>query len=209
VGLPGRIARSLMDLQPFLAVAEARFSAPAAAPPPPGRPTRRFTVGRVSRDAPDKHHPDDPGLYRMLASRGLRVRIMGGTCLAAALAGVEGVELLPAGAEAAPDFYRSLDAFFYRTGTSTEAYGRVVVEAMAAGLPVVAHEHGGYAEVMRDGVSGFLIRSQEDAYDAVMALQASRALCLQAGQAAVRQAVEVHGPQATERDLAFYLHDPF
>ena len=61
-----------------------------------GLACRPFTVGRVSRDALDKHHPEDPALYRMLASRGLRVRIMGGTCLASALVGVEGVELLPA-----------------------------------------------------------------------------------------------------------------
>jgi glycosyltransferase involved in cell wall biosynthesis len=197
VGLPGRVSRSLMDVQPFLAVADERFARGAA--------DRPFTLGRVSRDAPDKHHPEDPALYRMLASRGLRVRIMGGTCLAPALAGVEGIELLPAGAESAPDFYRSLDAFFYRTGASTEAYGRVVVEAMASGLPVVAHVRGGYAEVMDDGVSGRLIQSQEEAYDAVMRLAADAALCRSMGEAGRLQALAVHGPQATQREMAFYL----
>jgi hypothetical protein len=200
VGLPGRISRSLMDVQPFLAMADDRF-AQAPAPDVAGRP---FTVGRVSRDAPDKHHPEDPALYRMLASRGLRVRIMGGTCLATALAGVEGVELLPAGAESTPDFYRSLDAFFYRTGASTEAYGRVVVEAMATGLPVVAHVRGGYAEVMEDGVSGLLIQSQEQAYDAVMLLAADPGLRRSMGEAGRRQALAVHGPEATQREMAFY-----
>jgi len=196
VGLPGRIARSLMDLQPFLAVADERFARAA------GRP---FTVGRVSRDAPDKHHPEDPALYRMLASRGLKVRIMGGTCLAAALQGVEGVELLPAGAESAADFYRSLDAFFYRTGASTEAYGRVVVEAMAAGLPVAAHARGGYAEVMEHEVSGLLVQSQEEAYDAVMRLAGDAGLCRRMGEAGRVRALAVHGPEATQREMAFYL----
>jgi hypothetical protein len=195
VGLPGRIARSLMDLQPFLAAADGRFLQAARQP---------FTVGRVSRDAPDKHHPEDPALYRMLASRGLRVRIMGGTCLAPALQGVEGIELLPAGAESTPDFCRSLDAFFYRTGASTEAYGRVVVEAMATGLPVVAHARGGYAEVMEDGVSGRLIQSQEEAYDAVMRLAADPGLCRSMGEAGRRLALAVHGPEATQREMAFY-----
>lgn len=198
VGLPGRISRSLMDVQPFLEVADSRFAQVGDA----GRP---FTVGRVSRDAPDKHHPEDPALYRMLASRGLRVRIMGGTCLAAALQGVDGVELLPAGAESTPDFYRSLDAFFYRTGASTEAYGRVVVEAMAAGLPVVAHVRGGYAEVMESGVTGLLIQSQEEAYDAVMRLAADPGLCRSMGEAGRQQALAVHGPEATQREMAFYL----
>jgi glycosyltransferase involved in cell wall biosynthesis len=201
VGLPGRISRSLMDVQPFTEVAEERFTQ-AAMPGSAGRP---FTVGRVSRDAPDKHHPEDPALYRMLASRGLWVRIMGGTCLAPALQGVEGIELLPAGAESTPDFYRSLDAFFYRTGASTEAYGRVVVEAMATGLPVVAHVRGGYAEVMEDGVSGLLIQSQEEAYDAVMRLAADPGLCRSMGEAGKRQALAVHGPEATQREMAFYL----
>ena len=196
VGLPGRIARSLMDLQPFLAVADERFTQAADRP---------FTVGRVSRDAPDKHHPEDPALYRLLASRGLRVRIMGGTCLAAALQGVEGVELLPAGVESAADFYGSLDAFFYRTGASTEAYGRVVVEAMAAGLPVVVHVRGGYAEVLEVEVSGLLIESQEEAYDAVMRLAADPGLCRRIGEAGRLQALAVHGPEATRREMDFYL----
>jgi glycosyltransferase involved in cell wall biosynthesis len=200
VDLPGRIARSLMDLQPFLAVAEHRFVHTMERP---------FTVGRISRDAPDKHHPEDPALYRMLASRGLKVRIMGGTCMAAALEGVEGVELIPAGAENAAAFYRSLDAFFYRTGASTEAYGRVVVEAMAAGLPVVAHARGGYAEVMVHGVSGLLVQSQEEAYDALMRLAGDAALCRQMGKAGREQAMAVHGPEATEREVAFYLGTDF
>lgn len=201
VGLPGRISRSLMDVQPFLEVGGARLAQAAAS----GGMSRAFTVGRVSRDALDKHHPEDPALYRMLASRGLRVRIMGGTCLASALAGVEGVELLPAGAESTPDFYRSLDAFFYRTGASTEAYGRVVVEAMATGLPVVAHARGGYAEVMENGVTGVLIQSQEEAYDAVMRLTLDPSLRRSMGEAGKQQALAVHGPEATQREMAFYL----
>lgn len=199
VGLPGRVSRSLMDLQAFLEVAQARHGAPVQLSPRP------FVVGRVSRDALDKHHPDDPALYRMLASRGMKVRIMGGTCLAPALDGVDGIELLPAGAEPVADFYASLDVFFYRTGVSVEAYGRVVAEAMASGLPVVAHRRGGYVEIVEDGRNGFLIDTQEQACDALMQLQASAALCREVGEAAVRQALSIHGPMATTQALDFYL----
>jgi glycosyltransferase involved in cell wall biosynthesis len=199
VGLPGRVSHSLMDLQPFRAVAGARHQRPQRLPASP------FVVGRVSRDALDKHHPEDPALYRMLAGRGIQLRIMGGTCLAPALDGVEGIELLPAGAEPVADFYASLDAFFYRTGVSVEAYGRVVAEAMACGLPVVAHRRGGYVEIVEEGRSGFLIDTQEQAYDALMRLQASEQLCREVGQAAVHQAQDIHGPQATARALDFYL----
>ena len=204
VGLPGRVARSLMDLQPFVDVAEKRLEKTSSAENPPAV-KRQFTVGRLSRDSPDKHHPDDPALYRMLASRGVLVRIMGGTCLAPALDRVEGVELLAAGAESPPDFYRSLDTFVYRTGTAMEAYGRVILEAMASGLPVVAHHRGGYAEIIEHGRHGFLFHTQEQAYDAVMALHALRALRTATGKEAMQRAVELHGTQAAEKELSFYL----
>jgi glycosyltransferase involved in cell wall biosynthesis len=199
--LPGRIIPSLIDLAPFLEVARERLDGPL---PAQGAP-RPFTVGRVSRDLLDKHHPHDLALYRMLASRGVHVRIMGGTCLAPGLGGAQGIELLPAGAESVPDFYRSLDAVFYRTGMFVEAYGRVVLEAMGAGLPVVAHTAAGYVDVVEQGVCGFLIESQEQAYDALMALRDSAELRRKTGLAARQKAIEVHGEEATERDLAFYL----
>ncbi len=198
--LPGSVIPSLLDLTPFLDVAAARLD---GAPQKPA--VRPFTVGRVSRDFLDKHHPDDLSLYRMLASRGMRVRIMGGTCLAPGLEGVEGIELLPAGAEPVPDFYASLDAVFYRTGKFVEAYGRVVLEAMGTGLPVVAHALGGYAEAIEHGTSGFLVRTQEEAWDALLALENSAELCGRIGRAARQQAIKVHGPAATERHMAFYL----
>ncbi len=192
-GLPGRIVNSFIDLEPYLAVS----------PVPPL--TRAFTVGRVSRDVPQKHHAQDPSLYRMLAAHGIRVRIMGGTCLAAELAGTANVELLPVGAESAADFYRTLDVFFYRTGGVAEAYGRVVIEAMACGLPVVASEAGGYAEVIRHGISGWLVRSQEEAYDTILDLQRQREIASQAGVEARADALSRHGAQANEAMLQSWL----
>lgn len=206
VGLPGQVIRSLMDIVPFTRLGEQRLAWNASGKSSgSGGQRKALAVGRISRDAPDKHHPEDPALYRMLASRGVRVRIMGGMCLAPLLSGVEGIELLPAGAMPAADFYRSLDIFFYRTGASVEAYGRVVLEAMASGLPVVAHSRGGYAEVVEDGISGFLVHTQEQAWDTLMRLCASVELRTDVGRAAMVQAFSLHGRDAMERDLAFYL----
>ncbi|MGC1175331.1 glycosyltransferase family 4 protein [Polaromonas sp.] len=193
-GLPGKVIYSPMDIQPFLHAARLRNPSSTGA----------LTVGRVSRDAPDKHHPQDPLLYRMLAAKGWRVRIMGGTCLAPQLQGVEGVELLPAGAGDVVDFYQSLDVFFYRTGATVEAYGRVVAEAMASGLPVVAGIHGGYAEVIVQGESGLLVASQEDAWEALSRLAAQPLLRQAMVQAGVRKAELLHGEAAIAAVRASY-----
>ena len=193
-GLQGRVVYSLMDIEPFLRVGRARSISPDG----------RLTVGRVSRDAPDKHHPQDPALYRLLAAHGWQVRIMGGTCLVDQLGGVEGVELLPSGAETVPDFLRTLDVFFYRTGTTLEAYGRVVPEAMASGLPVVAGRLGGYAEIMISGETGFLVDSQEDAWDTLEQLAGDATLRHAMGQAAMHQAERLHGGAAIAAALSAY-----
>ncbi|MER6489601.1 MULTISPECIES: glycosyltransferase [Streptomyces] len=47
--------------------------------------------------------------------------------------------------------------------TWLEAFGLVVVEAMAAGVPVVAAGHGAFVELVEDGVTGLLHRPGESA----------------------------------------------
>lgn len=59
--------------------------------------------------------------------------------------------------------------------TDPEAFGRVVVEAMAMGRPVIASAHGGAAETVIDGETGFLVppadpRGLAEALDAVLGL---------------------------------------
>jgi glycosyltransferase involved in cell wall biosynthesis len=44
-----------------------------------------------------------------------------------------------------------------------EAYGLAMLEAQAAGLPVVAGREGGVAEVVRDGVTGILSAPRDPA----------------------------------------------
>ena len=130
---------------------------------------------------------------------------MGGMCLQPWLQGVSGVELLPVGAEPAPEFLASLDVFFYRTGSFIEPYGRVVMEAMASGLVVVAAANGGFAEQITQGVDGFLVQQQEQSLQLLQALAQSAETRATVGQAARQRAVQVHGAQAFERTVRNYL----
>lgn len=152
MGIPGYICPEIVDLKRFH--------------PTPPKSHAKLVIGRLSRDIPDKHHPDDPSLYRLLGWNGGHTRIMGGTCLAPLLAEETSVELLPINQEQPADFLRTLDVFFYRTHPRLhEASGRVIVEAMACGLPIIAHKSGGYTDWIEQGKNGFIFSTQEEAHD--------------------------------------------
>ncbi len=192
------VLESPIELSPFLAMSRARKSR-----------NRIFTVGRLSRDDVSKHHREDPALYRHLAESGCRVRIMGGTCLAAALAGVPNVELLPAGAESAAAFLSSLDCFIYRTSeTWLEAFGRVIFEAMASGLPVVCAKPGGYVDYLTHGRDSLIFERTDDAFAQIKQLRDSDALRASLGEAARETACRVVGLGLRQRTQQFLLPPP-
>lgn len=183
--MPGYVCPTLINLEQFR-------------PRPQITSYRKYPVlGRHSRDASEKHHPDDPSLYRMLAWKGWTVRIMGGTCLGSAIPGPSSIELLATGAEPSHLFLHSLDIFFYRIHPAwSEAGGRVVLEAMAAGLPVVAHVSGGYTDWIVHGESGFLFSSQEEALDHLLKLADDLELRLRIGEAARKRAETLAGKES-------------
>lgn len=53
----------------------------------------------------------------------------------------------------------------------TEGSGRVVMEAMASGKPVIAFRSGGVQELIEDGINGFLVDPQEPARAAELTLR--------------------------------------
>jgi glycosyltransferase involved in cell wall biosynthesis len=196
---PGYVQASLIDLD--------RFVPAPSKKEPSGSSSGAFTVGRLSRADPLKHHPEDAALYRRLVEEGCRVRIMGPSpSLEAELGGLESVTLLPMFAEEAHLFLQGLDCFFYRTSEEfVEPSGRVITEAMACGLPVVCHESGGYAEWIEHGHNGFLFESQQEAMEILLGLKEDRALRERVGREARRTAEELFSDVVRSEIVEFYL----
>ncbi len=51
--------------------------------------------------------------------------------------------------------------------TRPERFGLTMIEAMACGTPVIAFDNGSVPEVLQDGVTGFIVRSEAQASNAV------------------------------------------
>jgi glycosyltransferase involved in cell wall biosynthesis len=59
-----------------------------------------------------------------------------------------------------------------------EPFGLVMIEAMACGTPVIAFPGGSVTEILEDGVTGFIVRNEKAAADAVTRIPTlSRSRC--------------------------------
>jgi glycosyltransferase involved in cell wall biosynthesis len=161
-------------------------------------------VGRLSRDAPDKHNSDDLPIYRELAGRNVKVRLQGASCLVEHLRDPN-IEIMPGGAEPAARFLQSLDIFYYRSGCHVETFGRVVFEAMACGLPVVCHNYGGYADWIVHGENGFLFSRSDEAREILGQLIANPRLRHVVGANARKTIESMYGKDKVDQRLAFYV----
>jgi glycosyltransferase involved in cell wall biosynthesis len=65
-------------------------------------------------------------------------------------------------------WYKSADILLFPA--EKEAFGRVLVEAMACGVPVVATRSGGVPEIVRDGIDGILV-TPGDADESALAIE--------------------------------------
>ncbi len=172
--------------------------------PAPMNAARPFTVGRHSRDVGDKFHSEDGKLFQAIAEKAV-VRIMGGTLLKDAVNGSPRIELLPAGTFSSEGFLHGIDAFVYRTSENwNEAWGRVVAEAMACGLPVVVDRRVGMVEALSPGVDALVFESTAEALALVESLRTDSQRRAKLGSAARQTAERLFGAEARRDWVRYY-----
>jgi glycosyltransferase involved in cell wall biosynthesis len=167
-GLPGEVKPAAWDAKRFFSQAQIDPEKPL-----PKTKNTRFTVGRASRDSIFKHHFRDPDLYRNLINEGCDVKLLGATCLSPWLNNETNIDLLPEQPQKnVPRFLLGLDCFFYRTSLDlNEAFGLVVVEAMACGLPIIVHANCGAIDIIQHGENGFIFEDNMEAIDYILKIK--------------------------------------
>ena len=172
----GVLANSDATLATLGTPAQAAAGLPRAVVYDPSLPGRRrdahregFTVGMLGRLAPWKgqHVAIEAFAVAFAGQTGARLRLAGGAlfgeepyareleALVARLGVADRVELL-GHIDDVDGFLASIDVLVHAS-VIPEPFGQVVLEGMAAGVPVVASDAGGPSEIIRHGVDGFLV----------------------------------------------------
>lgn len=167
----GRVLRGAFDVGEF----------PFA--PRPHVPESRLTIGRISRAAADKFATDTWKIYRRIP-HSIEARVLGWSDEVAEAVGTppSWAECLPAGQVEPRALLATLHAMVHTGGWAVENWPRVGLEAMAAGVPIVVENRGGWREMIRHGETGYLCDTEEQyayytarlAYDEPHRLQIAR-----------------------------------
>ena len=99
-----------------------------------------------------------------------------------------------------PPWYAAADLLVWPA--FREAYGLALLEAQAAGLPVIACREGGVADIVADGETGMLVADRDLAAfaDAIASLLRDDDCRHRLGRAAMRRVAAAHDlPAAAER----------
>ena len=104
-----------------------------------------------------------------------------------------------------PRYYKTCDVFC-APSTGFESFGIVLLEAMAAGKPIVATDIAGYRSVVEDGQDGLLVEPENEQAlaEAIIRLLRDPALCAQMGEHGRQKAASYDWPIIAGRVLALY-----
>jgi glycosyltransferase involved in cell wall biosynthesis len=153
-----------------------------------------FVMGRLSRPVPEKFSPHLWEIFRS-APPPFAARVMGWNAVLEARIGrsPSWAECLSACAESAQAFLGRLHCLVQANGRAIENWPRVGLEAMAAGVPLVVDNRGGWTEMIRHGQTGFLCNGAE-----AMAMQIVRL----AREPDLRRFIVEQARRAVETELA-------
>jgi len=131
--------------------------------PRPRKFDEPYTVGRVSRHAPNKFSTNTWRIWDRVDVAPKRYRILGWSDEVARHIGAPPptAQCLEELAEPLPRFLGRLHGYCQIGGTD-ENYPRTGLEAMAAGVPIVAQAAGGWPEQILHGETGFLAHSDAE-----------------------------------------------
>jgi phosphatidylinositol alpha-mannosyltransferase len=117
-----------------------------------------------------------------------------------------GVELLGRVSDAEKDRLFATADVFVAPATGRESFGIVLLEAMAAGTPIVASDIHGYRSVVRRGEQGLLVPPQDPRAlaGALRQLLADDALRARMGASGRGRAVQFSWPSVTAKVEAYY-----
>ena len=157
------VVHSTRSLNDFLAIGQQR--------PVRLKPQNLLYVGTVSKA---KMHPTSAEILAALSRKGYIISVVGGPdhrALAAEVVSLGGDIQVFGSANNVYDFYRNADIFIYPLRNDHYGTGeQVILEAMAAGIPVVAFDNPAERAILKDGVDGVLVSSTKEFIDAVSEL---------------------------------------
>jgi len=171
----------------------------------PRNERKPFVVGRLCRPDPAKFPQDTWDIFERIRKRlpGLRVRIMGWSQKIAKKVGSPPpwAEVFEKNAMPANEFLRSLHCLLavndrdHENMAATENWPRVGLEAMAAGVPIVADCRGGWPEMIDHLVTGYLAKTEQDIVDYVEVLAGSELARLVMARNARQRLTELAEPR--------------
>jgi len=131
--------------------------------PLPHEPKSPFVIGRISRAAADKYSADTWSIYRRIPHP-IRARVMAWADPVEKKLGPppDWADCLPARALSPQQFLASLHGMLQVNGGAGENWPRAGLEAMAAGVAVVAENRWGWREMIRHGRTGYLADSDDE-----------------------------------------------
>lgn len=100
------------------------------------------------------------------------------------------------------NYYRDADVFVFPS-VWNEPFGMPIVEAMAAGIPVVATKSGGIAEIVKDGENGLLVERGDASSlaKAILLLLSNEDLRKSMGEAGRKRAVKLFSWEKVVKSL--------